>query len=192
MLYTLPAGAFHKITSGHNLAAVAGGPYYAGGNYNLVTGLGSPVANVLVPALVGAPVLASLQREGIHQHTTIDLSLFGAGPGTGPRPRQLQAAGGGPSWELLPQDPPAFSEIQRGDPDGGARAEASVPESHVRAAGQGHVAARAEGRNGIFLAGGNQTVIFSGFTPSSPVAVGLTPEAQGAIHTPKIHSHRHR
>ena len=66
-LYSLPAEDFHKITSGQNMAAAAaGGHYYAGGNYNLVTGLGSPVANVLVPDLA-APVLVSLQRAGIHQ-----------------------------------------------------------------------------------------------------------------------------
>ena len=55
---------------------------------------------------------------------------------------------------------------------------AAVPESYVRAAGQGHEAAWAgaggipaglKGPNGIFLAGGNRKVIFSGFTPSSPV-----------------------
>ena len=142
ILYSLPSSAFHDITVGQNLV-----PYSAGPGYDLVTGRGSPVANLLVPALAG-PVLTSLQREGIHQQTTIDLSFLGAGPGVGPGPRQLHAAGAGPSWGLLPPDPPAFSDLQRGDPDGGARAEAAVPESHVRAAGQGHAAARAEGREG--------------------------------------------
>ena len=39
----LLAGAFHDITSGNN-------GYPAGPGYDLVTGIGSPVANVLVPA----------------------------------------------------------------------------------------------------------------------------------------------
>ena len=141
-LYSLPGEAFHDIVAGGNIAQPQ--PYFAGPGYDLVTGRGSPVANVLVPALAGAPMIASLQREGIHQQTTIDLSFVGAGPGTGPAPRQLQAAGGGPLWAVQPPDPPAFSDLQRGDPDGGARAEPAVPESHVRAAGQGHAAAWAE------------------------------------------------
>jgi uncharacterized repeat protein (TIGR03803 family) len=41
------AGYFHDIISGNN------GQYSAGPNYDLVTGLGSPVANQLVPALAG-------------------------------------------------------------------------------------------------------------------------------------------
>jgi subtilase family serine protease len=43
-LYSLPAGDFRKIASGYNgIVARAG--------YNEVTGLGSPVANLLVPGL---------------------------------------------------------------------------------------------------------------------------------------------
>jgi hypothetical protein len=45
-LYQLPATDFHDITSGSN-------GYSAGPGYDLVTGRGSPIANVLVPALVG-------------------------------------------------------------------------------------------------------------------------------------------
>jgi subtilase family serine protease len=44
-LYSLPSSDFHVITSGFN------GLYTAGPGYNEVTGLGSPVANRLVPAL---------------------------------------------------------------------------------------------------------------------------------------------
>jgi hypothetical protein len=44
-LYSLPSSDFHDITSGSN------GTYSAGAGYDLVTGLGSPVANLLVPAL---------------------------------------------------------------------------------------------------------------------------------------------
>ncbi len=46
-LYGLPASDFHDITSGNN------GGYSAGPGYDLVTGLGSPIANLLVPALAG-------------------------------------------------------------------------------------------------------------------------------------------
>ena len=47
-LYSLAAD-FHNITSGSN------GGYSAGTGYDLVTGLGSPVANLLVPALAVPP-----------------------------------------------------------------------------------------------------------------------------------------
>jgi hypothetical protein len=46
-LYQLPSADFHDVTSGFN------GGYFAGPGYDLVTGLGSPVANLLVPALAG-------------------------------------------------------------------------------------------------------------------------------------------
>jgi hypothetical protein len=44
-LYSLPTGDFHQVTSGYN-------GFFAGNGYNLVTGLGSPVANLLIPDLV--------------------------------------------------------------------------------------------------------------------------------------------
>ena len=43
-LYSLPASDFHQITVGYN-------GYNAGAGYNLVTGLGSPEANVVLPEL---------------------------------------------------------------------------------------------------------------------------------------------
>ncbi len=46
-LYALPAADFHDITSGSN------GGFSAGAGYDEVTGLGSPVANFLVPDLAG-------------------------------------------------------------------------------------------------------------------------------------------
>ena len=49
-LYSLPAADFHDITSGST------GPspeFNAGPGYDLATGIGSPVGNLLVPALVG-------------------------------------------------------------------------------------------------------------------------------------------
>lgn len=45
-LYKLPASDFHDITSGSN-------GYSAGTGYDLATGRGSPVSNLLVPALAG-------------------------------------------------------------------------------------------------------------------------------------------
>jgi len=49
-LYSLPAADFHVITSGTS----TGSPQYtAAAGYNLVTGLGTPVANLLVPDLAG-------------------------------------------------------------------------------------------------------------------------------------------
>jgi hypothetical protein len=48
MLYQLPAADFHDITSGSN------GAYSAGAGYDLVTGRGSPVANLVVAGLVGS------------------------------------------------------------------------------------------------------------------------------------------
>ncbi len=68
MLYQLPSSDFHDITTGSN------GTYSAGTGYDLVTGLGTPIANLLVPALAGygttqppsltAPASASLAENG--------------------------------------------------------------------------------------------------------------------------------
>jgi hypothetical protein len=52
MLYKLPAADFHDITSGFS----TGTPEYsAGPGYDLVTGIGTPIANLVVRDLVGAP-----------------------------------------------------------------------------------------------------------------------------------------
>ncbi len=51
MIYSAPASDFHDITSGTS----TGSPHYsAGSGYDLVTGLGTPVANQLVATLVGS------------------------------------------------------------------------------------------------------------------------------------------
>jgi hypothetical protein len=47
-LYRLPSADFHDIVVGDN-------GYLAGPGYDLVTGLGSPVANYLIPDLIGVP-----------------------------------------------------------------------------------------------------------------------------------------
>ena len=46
-LYSLPSNAFHDITTGFN-------GYFASQGYDLVTGLGTPVAKVLVPDVLSA------------------------------------------------------------------------------------------------------------------------------------------
>jgi subtilase family serine protease len=51
-LYNLPSSDFHQITSGYN-------GYYATAGYNLVTGLGTPNANLLVAGLLSANGVSS-------------------------------------------------------------------------------------------------------------------------------------
>jgi subtilase family serine protease len=53
-LYQANPGFFHDITSGSN------GAYSAGPGYDEVTGLGTPVANLLIPALIGLQVQDTL------------------------------------------------------------------------------------------------------------------------------------
>ena len=48
-LYSLPSTDFHDVITGYN-------GYSAGPGYDLVTGIGTPIANLLVPALVITPV----------------------------------------------------------------------------------------------------------------------------------------
>jgi len=163
-LYSLPSSAFHDITVGHNLV-----PYYAGLGYDLVTGRGSPVANLLVPALAG-PVLTSLQREGIHQQTTIDLSFFDAlDPGSA-RDRG--------NYTLLAEGPHGgfFHQIRLRSARYNAATQTVVlaPERlslnlTYELLVRGTPPHGLKGAKGIPLVGGNQKVIFSGFTPSRPV-----------------------
>jgi subtilase family serine protease len=47
-LYSLPSSDFHDITTGNN-------GYAAGPGYDLATGIGSPIANLLIPALAPTP-----------------------------------------------------------------------------------------------------------------------------------------
>ena len=63
-LYSLPASDFHDVTSGNN-------GYAAGPGYDFVTGLGTPKANVLVPALASATLPAStLESPVVHTAAT--------------------------------------------------------------------------------------------------------------------------
>jgi hypothetical protein len=59
-LYNLPSSDFHDITVGNN-------GYAAGPGYDLVSGIGTPVANLLIPDLVGTPaVLAYSTPDNIN------------------------------------------------------------------------------------------------------------------------------
>jgi subtilase family serine protease len=61
-LFTLPANAFHDITSGNN------GTYAAGPGYDAVTGLGSPIANVLIYDLVNGVTGSPTGVSNLHPH----------------------------------------------------------------------------------------------------------------------------
>jgi hypothetical protein len=66
-LYRLPSADFHEIASGNN-------GYPAGGRYNLVTGLGSPVANRLIPDLINTFLVTV---HGIAFAPTAEMSFSG-------------------------------------------------------------------------------------------------------------------
>jgi hypothetical protein len=57
LLYNLPATDFHDITSGFN-------GYSAGQGYDLDTGLGSPIGNLLVPDLAGTSINYTVPSSG--------------------------------------------------------------------------------------------------------------------------------
>ena len=69
-LYSLPSSDFHDITTGGN------GTYNAGPGYDLVTGIGTPVANLLVPGLAGtstsptAPTISAPSSESLGENTS--------------------------------------------------------------------------------------------------------------------------
>jgi subtilase family serine protease len=55
-IYSLPDSDFHDITSGSN------GSYSAGPGYDLVTGRGTPIAQLLIPDLAGVPNFVASQQ----------------------------------------------------------------------------------------------------------------------------------
>jgi subtilase family serine protease len=71
-LYSLPANAFHDITRGSN------GTYFAGPGYDAVTGLGTPVANVLINDLVNG---TTGSPTGVTDLARFDFGLSGGGAG---------------------------------------------------------------------------------------------------------------
>jgi Putative Ig domain len=64
-LYNLPSSDFHDVTTGSN------GTYSATPGYDLVTGLGTPIANLLVPALAG---YASTQPPSVSGPTSASVN----------------------------------------------------------------------------------------------------------------------
>ncbi len=72
MLYSLPSSDFHDVTTGSN------GTYSAAPGYDLVTGLGTPVANLLVPALAGygstAPAVSNPSTLNVAENGSATLS----------------------------------------------------------------------------------------------------------------------
>ncbi len=80
MLYQLPGSDFHDITSGSN------GAYSAGPGYDLVTGIGTPLANLIVPALAGPTsggptvVTPAQATPSSVTGTTTSLSVLGNDP----------------------------------------------------------------------------------------------------------------
>jgi hypothetical protein len=73
-LYSLPSSDFRDVTSGSN------GAYSAGTGYDLVTGRGTPTANVLVPDLVAdddTVVLAQAVENKRHRVTEIVVDFSG-------------------------------------------------------------------------------------------------------------------
>jgi uncharacterized delta-60 repeat protein len=105
-LYSAPASDFHDITSGNN-------GFAAGPGYDLVTGQGSPVANLLVPYLAAAgPYVTSFAPAGIQStppssftftfSTPMDPTSFsvatGVGAFTGPDNVDLGSSITGYSW----------------------------------------------------------------------------------------------
>ena len=85
-LYSLPETAFHKIANGSTESSTAAG-------YNLATGLGSPVADLLVPELIayhepstvsGLPAVAALQNPTVARGASTNaFDVFSALTATG-------------------------------------------------------------------------------------------------------------
>jgi hypothetical protein len=77
-LYSLPLGDFHDITSGTN------GGYNAGAGYDLVTGLGTPAANLVVPGLISYNGQFSVPAGETPVHFGPPAPLSGSGGSGGP------------------------------------------------------------------------------------------------------------
>jgi hypothetical protein len=71
MLYSLPSSDFHDVTTGNNST------YAAGPGYDLATGLGTPVANLLVPDLVVPPTDDAQFVRGVFTDATQGLTAAG-------------------------------------------------------------------------------------------------------------------
>jgi pantothenate kinase type III len=83
-LYSLPAADFHDITTGYN-------GYYTAPGYDEVTGLGTPVANLLVPDLAayGLPdqlVVTAQPASSVNAGSSFGLTVAVESPGGQPLP----------------------------------------------------------------------------------------------------------
>ena len=58
-IYSLPASDFHDVTVGYTGLDTNGNSVYGKPGYDLITGLGSPLANLIVPALAGTTLKAN-------------------------------------------------------------------------------------------------------------------------------------
>lgn len=73
-LYLMAASNFHDITSGNN-------GYSAGAGYDLVTGRGSPIANILIPQLLAAgPSVLTSTPTGLQTTAPTSLKFTFSGP----------------------------------------------------------------------------------------------------------------
>jgi hypothetical protein len=68
MLYSLPASDFHDVVSGNN------DTYSAGPGYDLVSGIGTPIANLLVPALAGSPSITAPSSASVLEDGSLTFS----------------------------------------------------------------------------------------------------------------------
>ncbi len=71
MLYSLPSSDFHDVTTGNN------GAFSAGPGYDLATGLGTPVANLLVQDLIVPPTDDAQFVRGVYTDATGGLTAAG-------------------------------------------------------------------------------------------------------------------
>jgi hypothetical protein len=78
VLYEKPAD-FHDITTGTSTGTP---PYSAGPGYDYVTGMGSPIANLLIPDLApsGQVQLAAIPDQTVAAGQSLTLTLQGSGP----------------------------------------------------------------------------------------------------------------
>ncbi len=109
-LYSLPASDFNSITSGYN-------GFTAGSGYNLVTGLGSPVANLLIPALVSydlatgrPPTIPPLTP--VPTHNPAPTPSPRSGPAPAPTPTPTPAPTSTPPPAAPPRPAPRISGIR--------------------------------------------------------------------------------
>jgi hypothetical protein len=71
-LYQMPASNFHDITTG----TTTGSPNYsAGPGYDLTTGRGTPIANLVVPALITGLRLTQVQNQTVSKGGSLNVAL---------------------------------------------------------------------------------------------------------------------